>query len=342
MYDIIFVTNIPSFYKINLYNELNEVINIKVIFISDSSIIRTSNFLNGDMKFDYEIITEVSYENRNKIFVFYKLITLLMKYKAKQIVFSGWESIEAVILMFIKNKDNNGIVIESSILESSTTGYKGFFKKIIINRCLYAYPSGYLQREILQKLKFKGISRVTNGVGLLNRSFYYNNDHKVISSDEIKFIYIGRLAKEKNLYFLINAFNINKRNLTIVGEGPEYLKLKKIAHDNIKFVGYVDNDKIKSILMEHDVFILPSISEPWGLVVEEAIYSGLPVLVSENVGCKDDLVNKLNTGLSFDPSNILELNSKVDYIIDNYNLFANVVNLLRYEDRANKQIKAYL
>ncbi|HIF9335045.1 TPA: glycosyltransferase [Photobacterium damselae] len=340
-YDLLILTNLPSFYKINLYNELSKKKNIKVVFISNQSKIRNSDFMKGDINFDFEIITNKHYENRNKLFVFYKLFKLLVKTKVKQIIFSGWESIETTILMFLNSKRKNAIVIESSIIESSIKGIKGSVKKLIINRCQYAYPSGYLQNNILKELKFKGVIKITHGVGLLNESFYDKKNDKQLLNNK-RFIYIGRLAKEKNLEFLINAFNINGLQLTIVGEGPEYFKLKEIARDNIIFSGYVNNDEVKFLLTSHDIFILPSISEPWGLVVEEALYSGLPVLVSENIGCKEDLVNELNSGLIFNPNDIVDLNNKIDCIIKNYSYFFNNVSVLRYQDRVNKQIKAYL
>ncbi|WP_146146459.1 glycosyltransferase, partial [Photobacterium leiognathi] len=285
-----------------------------------------SDFMNGDINFDFEIITNESYEDRNKLFVFYELFKLLIKTKVRKIIFSGWESIETTILMFLNSKRKNAIVIESSILESSTRGIKGTLKRIIINRCQNAYPSGYLQKEILKELNFKGVVSVTHGVGLLNEKFYDKNDNKKLTRLDRKFIYIGRLAKEKNLEFLINAFNINGMQLTVVGEGPEHVHLEKISKDNITFTGYVNNKEIKSLLTSHDVFILPSVSEPWGLVVEEALYSGLPVLVSDNIGCKEDLVNELNAGLVFDPYNLTDLNNKINYMMNNYIYFFDNVN----------------
>ncbi|PSV05265.1 glycosyl transferase, partial [Photobacterium leiognathi subsp. mandapamensis] len=282
--------------------------------------------MNGDINFDFEIITNESYEDRNKLFVFYELFKLLIKTKVRKIIFSGWESIETTILMFLNSKRKNAIVIESSILESSTRGIKGTLKRIIINRCQNAYPSGYLQKEILKELNFKGVVSVTHGVGLLNEKFYDKNDNKKLTRLDRKFIYIGRLAKEKNLEFLINAFNINGMQLTVVGEGPEHVHLEKISKDNITFTGYVNNKEIKSLLTSHDVFILPSVSEPWGLVVEEALYSGLPVLVSDNIGCKEDLVNELNAGLVFDPYNLTDLNNKINYMMNNYIYFFDNVN----------------
>jgi glycosyltransferase involved in cell wall biosynthesis len=56
-------------------------------------------------------------------------------------------------------------------------------------------------------------------------------------------------------------------------------------------------------------FVLPSISETWGLVVNEAMASGLPVLVSDRCGCAPDLVRDGTNGFTFDPYSVEEIAS---------------------------------
>lgn len=89
---------------------------------------------------------------------------------------------------------------------------------------------------------------------------------------------------------LIKAFNENGKPLTIIGTGSKEAEYKALAKSNITFLGFVDNNKLKDIYVNCDCFILPSNSEPWGLVVEEALYNGLPVIVSDMVGCNVDMV----------------------------------------------------
>lgn len=72
-----------------------------------------------------------------------------------------------------------------------------------------------------------------------------------------------------------------------------------MAKDNIRFLGHVPNDSLPEIYERHDVFILPSRYEPWGLVVEEALFRGLPVIASDKVGSAADMVAALETGAVF-------------------------------------------
>lgn len=88
--------------------------------------------------------------------------------------------------------------------------------------------------------------------------------------------------------------------LTIVGFGEQEDELRALAGANVTFAGAVNNKRLPEIYQAHDVFILPSKSEPWGLVVEEALNNGMPVIVSDRVGCHKALINAQN-GLVFPP-----------------------------------------
>jgi glycosyltransferase involved in cell wall biosynthesis len=146
----------------------------------------------------------------------------------------------------------------------------------------------------------------------------------------------------KNLEFLIDTFNKLDKPLTIVGAGELENKLKQLANTNITFTGFVPNDKVYNHYLNNHIFVLPSLSEPWGLVVEEAIYFGLPVLVSDAVGCQEEMVIKPNTGLSFSPyseSSLIEAISKIE---SDYDYFKNNCFSFDFEKRDLRQIEAYL
>lgn len=131
------------------------------------------------------------------------------------------------------------------------------------------------------------------------------------------FLFVGRLAKEKNLLFLLSAFKKARDHgcdwgLILVGDGPmrrileAYVlncKLEKVVH----FAGFVQKEGLAPFQAMSDVFVLPSVSEPWGLVVNEAMACGLPVLVSTRCGCFPDIVRDRENGFSFDPTDEHEL-----------------------------------
>lgn len=340
-YDLIFITNVPAFYKINLYNKLSEVQRVKVIFISKTSKIRVGNFTDAVMNFDYHFVCDCDYEARNKIATALKIFNILRKVRYQTLVYPGWELVELIPFITFHNHEKNAMVIESSILESKTSGLVWIIKKYLIKRMSLIFPSGCLQNEILKKAGFKGTVKYTYGVGLpIRKKRRLKNE--INDSKVNKYLYVGRVAPEKNLEFLIDEFNINGKSLTIVGDGELYSKCKSMANQNIQFTGYIDNDKLPEIYLSHDVFILPSKSEAWGLVVEEALWAGLPVIVSSNVGCYEDLVIETGAGIVFKTNDSDSFNSALKGVESSFKQYRKKALLIDFEERDRRQVDAYI
>lgn len=115
--------------------------------------------------------------------------------------------------------------------------------------------------------------------------------------------------------------------LVLVGDGPQRQEIedyvKQHALKNVLMPGFQQKEDIPKFLAVGDIFVLPSISETWGLVVNEAMAAGLPVLVSKGCGCCTDLVREGINGFSFDPSDNNELLGLMQSVVDGkYNLMS--------------------
>ena len=129
-----------------------------------------------------------------------------------------------------------------------------------------------------------------------------------------RFTYVGRLSIEKGLYDLLEAFakvhlKASNVRLDLVGAGPlreqlmarvSELKLE----DAVAFLGAKRIDEIAELFIASTALVLPSHSEPWGLVVNEALSYGCPAVVSNVCGCVPDLVIDGVTGYSFEVGDI--------------------------------------
>lgn len=134
---------------------------------------------------------------------------------------------------------------------------------------------------------------------------------------QASFLFVGRLSSEKNLFRLLEAYREYRRagpggwGLVMVGDGPQYQELRhravSLGLDDVRWLGYRQIDELPSIYAQSDALILPSVSETWGLVVNEAMACGLPVLVSNRCGCAMDLVEDGKNGYSFDPEVVSEI-----------------------------------
>jgi glycosyltransferase involved in cell wall biosynthesis len=120
-----------------------------------------------------------------------------------------------------------------------------------------------------------------------------------------RILHTGRLGFEKNIGVVIKAFaRVGQKypdaRLTIAGDGPARKELEKVTRDmvvedKVRFLGMVKREKLAEIYREHDMFVTASAMETQGLVVLEAMASGLPV-VAVNKYALPDLVKNWRNG----------------------------------------------
>jgi len=134
-----------------------------------------------------------------------------------------------------------------------------------------------------------------------------------IFNDYPNVLYISKLQKRKNPDLLIKAASKIQHdmnfNLIIAGSGEmleECVALtKKLNVSNVFFPGFVNQKTVPSFFAVADIFVLLSHSEPWGLVINEAMSASLPIISSEEVGATADLVDS-NNGFLISRTNELE------------------------------------
>jgi len=342
-FDLLIITNVPSFYKINLYNLIYLHAKIHVVFIGINSrkSLNNNEYQEG-INFSYSIINETAIEKRNVLKSSISIIKKVLSYNYRKLILCGWNLFEFKILFFLSPAYKNILELESTIIESKTKGIFGVVKKILLRRISIALPSGKLHTDLLKVLDFKGIIRETNGVGVIYRKPMLCKKKMHNRGNTLRYLYVGRLVPEKNIELLVEVFNKNGLPLTIVGTGFLYDELSIKANNNIKFVGFVKNENLQDIYCSNDVFILPSKRETWGLVIEEAIYYGLPVIISDAVGCQYEMVRKPMTGLIFKSDNIESLVQCIRNIELNYSLYKRNVDGFDFYQKYKEQVDSYL
>jgi glycosyltransferase involved in cell wall biosynthesis len=116
--------------------------------------------------------------------------------------------------------------------------------------------------------------------------------HRIPATTGHRFIYVGQLIERKNVATVIKSFAEIKNDhdtLTIAGDGVLFQDLKKLAanlgvSDSVNFVGHKNQEELAELYGASNTFILASTNEVWGLVVNEALASGLHVVVSDKCG----------------------------------------------------------
>jgi len=251
---------------------------------------------------------------------------------------TGYFDYAQVLLMIYARTKGVKVVLssESSTMDHNRSAVKEKIKSWIVNRADAFFCFGKSSADYLLSLGVKENQIAVKNAAVIDEDVIRANYDQALSeiSSNInaqknrKFVYVGRLAEEKNLELLIKAFlsvigkskNTENWKLLFVGDGPAKQQLEQLAgkylKNTIEFAGGHPWYKVPTWLAQSDVLVLPSKSEPWGLVVNEAMVCGMPVIVSEKCGCAEDLVRNNINGFLFHPDRQSELEASIDFFIE--------------------------
>lgn len=153
-----------------------------------------------------------------------------------------------------------------------------------------------------------------------NDEFHPDRISKLLKPlDKPYFLAINRFVANKNIAFLISAYTRyrqhqgdNAWDLVICGDGELRSQIEQQIRENnlqksVHLPGFLQQQQLLPYFSHASCFIHSSTQEQWGLVVNEAMAAGLPILVSNRCGCYEDLVIEGVNGFSFDPENLEQL-----------------------------------
>jgi glycosyltransferase involved in cell wall biosynthesis len=219
------------------------------------------------------------------------------------------------------------MMFDSTEVDQQRRWWKERTKRWLVERYYDAgFVAGTASRNYLTRLGMQS-DRIWEGYDTVDNDYFVGKSGDVsrraveyrerAALPERFLLYVGRLAAEKNLMRLLHAYRRYRDvqpdgwKLVIVGDGPQRKELLKVARnlnlDDVVWAGFVQVDELPVYYALSDGFILPSVSEPWGLVVNEAMACGLPVLVSDRCGAALDLVAQGKNGYTFDPLSVDEM-----------------------------------
>lgn len=200
-----------------------------------------------------------------------------------------------------------------------------WLKRRLVSLCSAAVVAGPDHKVYLSQLGMP-CERIFTGLDVVDNSYFSKscakpiNRHSLIANriqDAPYFLFVGRFVDKKNLLRLVDAFKKYRSqvgniawNLVLVGEGE--LKTVLEMHirssdldDSVIIIPFQQYAELPSIYYHAACFVLPSDrDEQWGLVVNEAMACGRPVLVSDACGCVPSLVYHDCNGYCFNPTDV--------------------------------------
>ena len=155
------------------------------------------------------------------------------------------------------------------------------------------------------------------------------------------FLYVGRLVPEKGVFELLQAYGTlsadlkEQIGLVFVGDGVARSELVERAPKGVQFKGFTQRDELAGYYAMAEAFVFPTHSDPWGLVVNEAMACGLPIIASSAAGCVADLVQDGWNGCVVSPGNVEELALAMTTLASDENLRSTM------GERSRQRIAAY-
>lgn len=201
----------------------------------------------------------------------------------------------------------------------------------MVNRVIA--PTEKIRSELLRYGVIKPIDVIPTGIDVelfdgVNE-FNIRKIHNIDDRSKI-LLFVGRLAKEKNVVFVIQTLKeLLRKNydthLIIVGDGPERASFEKLTveldvQSHVTFTGYMPRKALANYYRQADLFIFASESETQGLVVLESLAAGTPVVAVAKMGVADVLVDGQGALLVKEPV-LSEFVEKVEQLLCNENLY---------------------
>lgn len=159
----------------------------------------------------------------------------------------------------------------------------------------FIVPSSYAKRTFISAgFSDDQLFVLPYGVDL-DRFQLQENESRVRDVDDtFRIIYVGQVIPRKGVHYLIEALNLlHELDIELLLVGPvsremdQYITVAQQRDSRIKLFGQVPWVQLYEHYQRSSVFVLPSLSDSWGLVVTEAMACGLPVIVTENTGSSD-------------------------------------------------------
>jgi 1,2-diacylglycerol 3-alpha-glucosyltransferase len=245
----------------------------------------------------------------------------------------GWGTPASLIALewCLRNQRPAVVMSESNAFDEKRYALAESIKRIVVSLFSAGLAGGRLQMEYLITLGLPR-NRVFTGYDVVDNEYFRQKAEEVRSqASEVRrkyglpgnyFLASARFVPKKNLPTLIRAYAryrqlAGKRDnglwdLVLLGDGPLKAVLSRLIsdlrlHGHVHLPGFVQYRDLPAYYALADGFVHASITEQWGLVVNEATATGLPVIVSNRCGCAPDLVAEGKNGFTFDPGSVKDL-----------------------------------
>lgn len=260
------------------------------------------------------------------------LSTSLGTFRPEVVFIPGWGSRCALLSLrwCLQNRIPAAVMSESTPWDAPRSGFSEWIKGRVLSLFSSALVGGSAHIRYLVQLGYSP-DRIFTGYDAVDNDFFVKEVDRIRGTEGMRrsFLASARFVPKKNLPLLLSAYaeyrtkssqdGLEPWDLVLLGDGPGRRQLESLACDlglggSLRMPGFVQYPELPRHYASASCFVHASRIEPWGLVVNEAMSAGLPVIVSRACGCAHDLVAEDVNGWTFDPldaSSLSELMARI-------------------------------
>ncbi|NNJ85016.1 MAG: glycosyltransferase family 4 protein, partial [Gammaproteobacteria bacterium] len=271
------------------------------------------------------------YDSLSRFEIQFAVTRALDKLRPNAVAVNGWSVPEARAAMGWCRRNGIATVLMSETKEDDGSGKRAWWKETIKGRLVRRYNAalvgGHRQADYLVKFGFPR-NRIFTGYDVVDNDYFARGAARARSDlEKLRnqyrlpkryFFACTRFLPRKNLDGLLRAYAVYRKtctnipwSLVIAGAGEEERGLRQLAAQlnvpDLHWAGFLQYEQLPVFFGLASAFIHPALAEPWGLVVNEAAASGLPLLVAHPVGARYELLAEDEIGLIFDPKDVTDM-----------------------------------
>lgn len=336
---IIFLTNIVAPYRVSLFNNMENLrlsnkyeFDFEVYFMRISEFGRNWKIDLKSLKFKYLLGNGLYLCIKNFHFHFNPVLVVRVLLSKNEVVLgSSWNDLNVLLIIFLKRigllKNRLSVWSEANYLTNQSQK-KNVFRDLLRRWVFNSIDGSFIVPGKMSIISFEKwnieIRNVIMLPNLVSEQLFTPARNYQVNKIKPIFLIVARLEEDlkgiKNFMTSVGHENLKKIELRIIGSGSDYIDYvsyveKHQLKDNIIFLGDLSQELVSVEYKLANVFLLPSYSDPSPLSIVEAIFSGLPLLVSNRCGNHfETVVDGLN-GYTFDPYDSNDIKIKFEQLI---------------------------
>lgn len=330
---VLYLVNIPSPYRVSYFNELGKLCDLTVLFERKSSNEREEAWHNYNFEnFKGAFLQGINYKKNQGISVAFSKYINENNYD--HIIVGGYATpTGALLINYLKLKKIPYILnIDGGMINDKESRLKASIKKYFISSASAWLSTGEVGSKYLRyygadsKKIFTYPFTTLKEIDLINHIPGDEEKKKLrkklgLEGNKI-ILTVGQFIQRKGFDILINACSQIPPDVSIyfVGGSPtkEYIDLREnLGLRNIHFLGFKSKDEILSYYKAADIFVLPTREDIWGLVINEAMANGLPVITTDKCVAGLELVKDYDNGFIVPVESVDKLSLRINELINN-------------------------